>query len=85
VKPRGILAYRLLCPFCSVVAQVKGVTDDQTFVRLCCDHERTTATLPSKPGCVSYELADTPEGFRLFPATPDSFGTMDLDSERWTA
>jgi hypothetical protein len=85
VKPNRILTCRLLCPFCSVVAQVTGVTGDSTFVRLCCDHERTTFTLPSKEGCVSYELANTPDGLRLFPANSDSYGTMDLDRERWTA
>jgi hypothetical protein len=85
VKPRRILACRLLCPYCSVVAQVTGVADDHTFVRLDCDHGRTAFTLPSRPGSISFELADTPEGFRLFPATVDSYGTMDLDRERWTA
>ena len=85
MKPRVTRECRLLCPFCSVVAQVTGITDDHTFVRLRCDHERTTCTLPSKPGCVSYELANTPEGLRLYPAKPDRYGTMDLERERWLA
>lgn len=85
MKRRRILACRLLCPFCSVVARVTRVTGDSTFVRLCCDHERTICTLPSKPGCVSFESADTPNGFKLFPVRTDSYGTMELDRERWTA
>lgn len=85
MKPNRILTSRLLCPFCSDVAQVTGITDDHTFVRLRCDHERTTCTLPSKPGCVSYEQADTPAGHRWFPATLDSYGTVSLDRERWIA
>lgn len=83
---RGVtMRCRLLCPFCSVVAQVADVSSDRFSVRLRCDHERTTATLPSKVGCVSYELADTPEGHRLFPATLDGYGTTALDRERWIA
>lgn len=80
-----LIRCRLLCPHCSIVEQVADVSDNRYSVRLRCSHQRTTATLPSKEGCVSYELADTPEGLRLFPAQRDGYGTTALDRERWIA